>query len=248
MSPERFEHLLQLASRKLSKRDTRFRKSIPTAEHLELTLRFLASSDGQKSLSFACRIGTTTVSNIIKETYILLKEVSTEKFVKPTRCKRFLWEILKKFVICQTLKVHWMESIFKLRHLQTLEHSSITINDAFSIVLLAICDANYCFTLVDIGQFGSNNDSRVLANSSIAKQFEESRMQFTAGRHVPGCPIARCHTIQLAMRYSHSKLGLWNPFLENLPKNNSLTATDIPTKTCDWKFIWYTQSPMADLQ
>ena len=184
MSPERFEHLLQLSSRKLSKRDTRFRKSIPTAEHLELTLRFLASSDSQKSLSFACRIGTTTVSNIIKETCILLKEVSTDKFVKPTRCKRFLWEILKKFVICRTLKVHWMESIFKLRHLQTLEHSSITI-----------CDANYCFTLVDIGQFGSNNDSRVLENSGIAKPFEENRMQFTAGRHVPGCPIARSHTI-----------------------------------------------------
>ena len=41
----------------------------------------------------------------------------------------------------------------------------------FSIVLLAICDANYCFTLFDLGQFGSNNDSVVLASSQIGEIF-----------------------------------------------------------------------------
>ena len=53
----------------------------------------------------------------------------------------------------------------------------------FSIVLLAICDANYCFTLVDIGQYGSNNDSGVLANSIIGKKFAEKRMGLPEGRH-----------------------------------------------------------------
>ena len=67
MLPERFEPLLQLTGQKLSKRDTHFRKSITAAECLAHTLRFLASGDSQKSLSFAFRIGTTTVRNIIKE-------------------------------------------------------------------------------------------------------------------------------------------------------------------------------------
>ena len=75
MSPERFEHLLQLIGPKITKEDTRFRKSIPAGERLALTLRFLASGDSQKSLSFSYRMGTTTVSNIIKETCIALHEV-----------------------------------------------------------------------------------------------------------------------------------------------------------------------------
>ena len=41
----------------------------------------------------------------------------------------------------------------------------------FSMVLLAICDANYCFTLFDLGQYRSNNDSRVLANSQMGQMF-----------------------------------------------------------------------------
>ena len=55
MSPERFEHLLQLIGPKITKEDTRFRKSIPAGECLALTLRFLASGDSQKSLSFSYR-------------------------------------------------------------------------------------------------------------------------------------------------------------------------------------------------
>ena len=42
----------------------------------------------------------------------------------------------------------------------------------FSIVLLALCDANYCFTLFDLGQYGSNNDSGVLLNSKLGQMFE----------------------------------------------------------------------------
>ena len=60
----------------------------------------------------------------------------------------------------------------------------------FSIVLLAICDANDCFTLVDIGQIGRKNDSGALTNSSIGKQFEENRLKLPAGRHVPSCPYS----------------------------------------------------------
>ena len=46
----------------------------------------------------------------------------------------------------------------------------------FSIVFMATCDANYCFTYVEIGNYGSNNDSGVLFNSQMGKDFKERKM------------------------------------------------------------------------
>jgi hypothetical protein len=55
-----------------------------------------------------------------------------------------------------------------------------------SIVLIAGCDTNYNFTLVDIGQYGSNNDSSVLANSDMGKAFEDGTMNLPEPSHFPG--------------------------------------------------------------
>ena len=39
-------------------------------------------------------------------------------------------------------------------------------------MLMAICDASYCFILFDLGQCGSDNDSGNLANSDIGEKFD----------------------------------------------------------------------------
>lgn len=59
----------------------------------------------------------------------------------------------------------------------------------FSIILLAVCDANYCFTLIDIGQYGSNNDSGVLARSEMAKRFEDGTIKLPKPTTVDGCSL-----------------------------------------------------------
>eukprot|EP00794_Sanderia_malayensis_P020795 gene20795-22833_t len=40
-----------------------------------------------------------------------------------------------------------------------------------SIVLMAICDAIYCFTFLNIGSYGSDNDSNAFAKSNFGKVF-----------------------------------------------------------------------------
>ena len=46
----------------------------------------------------------------------------------------------------------------------------------YSIVFLAICNNNSCFTLFDLVQYESNNDSGVLANSKMKEMIEENRL------------------------------------------------------------------------
>ena len=57
----------------------------------------------------------------------------------------------------------------------------------FSIVLLAVCDANYCFSMFDLGQYGSNNDSGVLVHSNIGQMFDEDLMNVPEDSKLPGC-------------------------------------------------------------
>ena len=75
MSPERMDHLLNLVGPLIQKRDTNFRKSIPPSERLMLTLRFLASGDSQRSLTYLFRMGKKTVSRILNETCEALVKV-----------------------------------------------------------------------------------------------------------------------------------------------------------------------------
>ena len=49
---------------------------------------------------------------------------------------------------------HSVENIFGFN--VTLFHN---YKEFFSLVLIAVCDADYCFTLIDIGQYDINNDS-----------------------------------------------------------------------------------------
>ena len=49
----------------------------------------------------------------------------------------------------------------------SLRHNS---KGFFSIILLAICDACYNFTAIDVEQYGSKNDSAVLLNSKMKKK------------------------------------------------------------------------------
>ena len=59
----------------------------------------------------------------------------------------------------------------------------------FSLVMLAICDAKYNFTLEDIGQYGSNNDNGVLANSAMGKKFSNGTMNIPPPSLLEGCSL-----------------------------------------------------------
>ena len=55
------------------------------------------------------------------------------------------------------------------------------------MVLLAICDAHYCFTLFDVGQYGSNNDCGVLANSATGEALERNKLNILFPETLDGC-------------------------------------------------------------
>ena len=57
----------------------------------------------------------------------------------------------------------------------------------YSFVLLATCDGNYCFTLFDVGQYGSNNDTDILIHRNIGGHFEDHLNKILQPESVEEC-------------------------------------------------------------
>lgn len=74
--------------------------------------------------------------------------------------------------------------IIKPYHSGSLFHN---YKNYFSIVLLAMADANYCFTFVDIGAYGKDSDSRVFQQSTLHAALREQRLEIPPTCRVPGC-------------------------------------------------------------
>ena len=58
------------------------------------------------------------------------------------------------------------------------------------MVLLAVCNADYCFTLFDFGSYGSNNDCGVPANCLLGKGLESNKIYFPPDEPLDGCAFS----------------------------------------------------------
>ena len=130
----------------------------------------LASVHSQKSLDWAhCIRKATRISKIVKETTNAIWKVLKEVYLKPPQ-EVAVWKTISKEFENLWNFPHCIEAIdgkhvaTKCPNLSGTQY--FNYKGFFSVVLIAICDAKYCFTYVDFGQYGSTNNSSVLRTSS----------------------------------------------------------------------------------
>ena len=191
MSPERFEHLLSIVGPVIAKQNTQLRESISAEQRLVVTIRFLSSGDAQQSLCYSFRLGKSTLSAIISETCSAIYEQLKEEYLRAPKSEN------EWLGIAETYENMWnMPNVIgaidgKHIRIQCPSYSGTQFYNYkgfFSVVLMAVCDANYCFTMFDIGQFGSNNDSGVLANSTMGILLESNSL------HIPKSRVINANT------------------------------------------------------
>lgn len=56
-------------------------------------------------------------------------------------------------------------------------------------MLLAVCDADYTFTMVDVGAYGSQSDGGILKNSLFGQRMEQDDLNFPKADYLPGTNI-----------------------------------------------------------
>lgn len=168
MTPERFEHLNKLTSPHL-KKQCRSRQAISPRERLAITLRYLATGDSQRSMAFNFLVGRQTIRKIIEETCDVLAHVLKQYTSFPTTTSQ--WLTIAKEYFDEWDFPHVVGALDgKHIMIQAPPNSGscyYNYKNFFSISMLAMCDANYRFTYLDIGSYGRDNDAAIFNRSSL---------------------------------------------------------------------------------
>ncbi len=135
--------------------------------------RYLATGDSFYTISDSYRIGHSTVQGIVHQVCQALWDTLHPVYMRPLTTEEWriiaddyeqLWQFPNciraldgKHVMCK--KTPCSGSLF------------YNYKEHFSVVLLALVDAHYCFIMVDVGTFGRNSDGAVFNHSAFGQCF-----------------------------------------------------------------------------
>lgn len=150
--------------------------------------RFLATGDSYQTISFSFRLGHSTVQSIVLEVCeAIISNMKEETMPTPKkedweRIANEFWEIWN-FPNCIGALDGKHVVIEAPPNSGTLYFN---YKKTFSIVLLALVDAQYNFIAVDIGAYGKNSDGGILSHSNMGKALEKNKMNIPSDRELPG--------------------------------------------------------------
>ncbi|XP_043464545.1 protein ALP1-like [Leptopilina heterotoma] len=164
------------------------REPLSSELRLAVMLHYLAQGDSVKTLSRYYLIGKSTM-------YEIIAQVS-----------KAIWDILSKIYLKNKTPVEWQavadeyEKKWKFpncigaidgKHIRIIKppHSGSTFfnyKKYFSFVLMALCDADYKFTWIDVGDYGSLSDSSVFDATGFAQELTSGRYLLPKARCLPG--------------------------------------------------------------
>ncbi|XP_030208666.1 protein ANTAGONIST OF LIKE HETEROCHROMATIN PROTEIN 1-like isoform X2 [Gadus morhua] len=192
MSVEDFQLLLGKVEPLIRKTDTKMRRAISARQRLSVTLRFLATGESFRSLSFQYRIGRSTVGLIVMETCEALYNVLKEDHMKTPTTESEWREIASGFEDkCQF--PHCLGAIDgKHIYIQPPANSGSSFYNykgRFSIVLMAVVDANYKFIYASVGTQGRMSDASLFGHSDLRSAMDRDVLHFPRPEPLPNTDL-----------------------------------------------------------
>ncbi|XP_034838224.1 protein ALP1-like [Maniola jurtina] len=186
MSVATFDFLYDFIENDLKSSENAVRYCISPKEKLIVTLRYLATGSSFAELQYGYKIGKSTISGIIKQVcQVLWRNLKTLVMSPPTK------EIWTQISIQFENKAYFPNCVGALdgkhvRLIQPPESGSMYYNykHFFSLVLMALCDANYCFIWIDVGAYGKDSDSGVFKETSLFKKLSENSLNLPEPRSI----------------------------------------------------------------
>ena len=164
------------------------REPIPPAERLAATLRFLATGESFSSLQYQFRISASTLSLIIPEVCHVIYQVLKDEYFKcPSTPEEWL-------AIAQLFEDRWQlpncigaadGKHIRILHPRNTGSEYYNYKGYYSIVLMAIVDADYKFIFADVGCQGRISDSGVFKNTAFWKALVQGSLNLPLSKPLP---------------------------------------------------------------
>ena len=191
MGPDVYMGLLAKLKVGLTKRSTNCRSPIGPDTRLAITLRYLALGDCFRTLSQEFRVGLSTSRAIVKETCKVIIKCLGQTYLRTPNTRQEWLNIAQKFNEKWNFP-HCLGAIDgkHVRMFAPRNTGSFYFNykDFFSIVLMAIVDADYNFLYVDVGAQGRASDGGVWANCSFHQHLyhDQNPLNIPGASNCPG--------------------------------------------------------------
>ncbi|XP_045480933.1 putative nuclease HARBI1 [Harmonia axyridis] len=179
MPEETFHKLLELLRPKLTRQNTNMRESISPEERLIATLRYLATGCTFEDWKFSTRISPQCLGRIIPETCDAIYEILRKDYLKFPRTTDDYLKIAREF------ETRWnfpnCGGSINEKHVRikkTANSGSYFYNykKFFSVVLLAIVNANYEFIYVHTGTNERISDGGVIEKTKFFEKLKKNEL------------------------------------------------------------------------
>ena len=192
MRKETFNYLCNQLRVHIEKKDTQLRRAIPVELRLAITIWFLASGCGFRSLGHLFGVSKASVCCIVKQVTVAIVKVLLKRYIKfPTGSE--LNDIINGFKEkCGFPNCCGAIDGCHIPVAAPVEFHSDYYNRKgwFSVILQGVADHKYRFIDIYTGWPGSVHDARVFANSPIYKRGTEkslfsNRVELVRDKHIP---------------------------------------------------------------
>ncbi|XP_060857450.1 uncharacterized protein LOC132935032 [Metopolophium dirhodum] len=169
MSKDSYLQLVQLISPAIHKKNTNMRECVNAEERILITLRYLGTGGTFSSLAVYFARGESTVGGIVSDTSKVIWEVLKDKYMQvPNReqwtaiAQRFetLWNLPNCIGAIDGKHV-------RIEKFANSGSSNFNYKSYHSTVLLACCDADGLFTMIETGYAGRNSDGGIFRASAM---------------------------------------------------------------------------------
>ena len=188
VEPQMFHELVRRVGPRIQKSQKGRTPLVPGLK-MAITLRYLATGNSYHSLMFTFRVAHNTISNFVPSVCeAIVEEYRDEQFTIPSTPEA--WRRIES-TFSNRWNYHHCCGALDGKHVRIVNPhragSAYYCHKGFySIILLALVDANYKFVWVNIGEPGSNSDAGIYNQSTLEPALREQTLGLPPPDPLPG--------------------------------------------------------------